>query len=574
MALTRSKAAPARDTPDPIPPMTDRLNRSLRYACTLLALVAVSSALPVCAADAVLDAASARHLLARTGFGPSSREVESFEGLTRTQAVDRILRQTRTEPSTPPPDWTRDPGPMRPAGGPAATPEERKAYRELQRRRGADLRAWWMQEMASSPSPLTERMTLFWHNHFTSSQLKVVNADLMYRQNATFRANALGSFATLLHAAAKEPAMVIYLDSVQNRKAAPNENFAREVMELFTLGEGRYSEQDVKEAARAFTGWSLDRDTGDFLFRPAIHDPGVKTVFGRTGRFDGDAVLDLLLARPETSEFVVAKLWREFVSPSPQPDEVRRIAARFRAANYDIKVALHGLLLSDAFWSPDNRGVLVKSPVELVVGTLRTLELSPPDMLPFARAVSGMGQVLFAPPNVKGWPGGEAWINTDTLLARKQFLARIGSLRALPMQPGSVTAMVDIAQRRADVALARAVGGSRATQQSPGAMPVARSELAIARVDGGELATTLARDATARDRLEAAIAKGTRPLRFDAQAWADSIEGRGIVERLANAESLLLPLAPVTADVEEARAQREPAALVRAALLDPVYQLH
>src|SRR4029079_16811066 len=149
-------------------------------------------------------------------------------------------------------------------------------------------------------SPLTERMTLFWHNHFVSSQQKVRFARLMYAQNATLRANALGDFATLLHAASKDPAMLIYLDTAQSRKGQPNENFAREVMELFTLGEGNYSEKDIKEAARAFTGWSLDRDTGRYLFRPAVHDNGVKRALARSGSFDGDDGPDTILPHPRT----------------------------------------------------------------------------------------------------------------------------------------------------------------------------------------------------------------------------------------------------------------------------------
>src|SRR5207302_2809768 len=146
------------------------------------------------------------------------------------------------------------------------------------------------------------------------------------------------------------------LDSVQNRKGAPNENFAREVMELFTLGQGHYAEQDIKEAARAFTGWSIDRDSGTFMFRPRLHDDDIKTVFGKTDRYDGDAVLDLLLERRETSELIVAKLWKEFVSSDPSPREVQRIARVFRDAHYDLKIALRELLLSVAFWDPDHRG--------------------------------------------------------------------------------------------------------------------------------------------------------------------------------------------------------------------------
>ena len=198
--------------------------------------------------------------------------------------------------------------------------------------------------MLTTPSPLTEKMVLFWHNHFVSSLQKVRSPVLMYRQNALLRKHALGYFGDLLHEVAKDPAMVIYLDSASNRKGQPNENFAREVMELFTLGEGNYGENDIKEAARAFTGWSLDPDTGEFVVRPLIHDDGVKTVLGRSGNFDGDAVLDILLAQPQTAEFIVAKLWREFVSPTPDPAEVKRIARMFRDNRYNIKVALRALL--------------------------------------------------------------------------------------------------------------------------------------------------------------------------------------------------------------------------------------
>ncbi len=306
-----------------------------------------------------------------------------------------------------------------------------------------ELRAWWIEEMRVTPSPLTERMTLFWHNHFVSSAQKVRYARLMYAQNATLRANALGNFGTLLHAASKDPAMLVYLDGAQSRKQQPNENFAREGMELFTLGEGHYTEQDIKEAARAFTGWSVDRDTGAYRYRPALHDNGVKAVFGRSGNLDGDAVLDLILERPETARFIVAKLWREFISPEPDPREVERIAQVLREHDYDLQPALRALFLSPAFWAEDNRGTLVKSPVELVVGTLRQLEVEPSASLPFAVAVAGMGQTLFAPPNVKGWPGGEVWINSTTLLARKQFLDRalrnIGfdAARWVAQQPGA-----------------------------------------------------------------------------------------------------------------------------------------
>jgi uncharacterized protein (DUF1800 family) len=268
-------------------------------------------------------------------------------------------------------------------------------------------------------------MTLFWHNHFVSSQQKVRSPQLMYRQNVLLRRHAFGNFTALLHAVARDPAMVIYLDSASNRKGQPNENFAREVMELFTLGEGHYTERDIKEAARAFTGWGVDPDRGEFVFRRIAHDDGVKTVLGRRGNLDGDAVLGILLAQPQTAELIVAKLWREFVAPDPDPGEVRRIAQVFRESGYEIRPALRALLTSDSFYEPGNRAVLIKSPVELVVGTLRQFSFATGEPLPFALGVAVLGQSLFSPPNVKGWPGGEMWINSTTLLARKAFLDRL-----------------------------------------------------------------------------------------------------------------------------------------------------
>jgi len=181
----------------------------------------------------------------------------------------------------------------------------------------------------------------------------------------------------------------------------------------------------VKEAARAFTGWSLDRETGEFTYRRIWHDYGRKTVLGRTGRLDGDDVLDVLLARPETANFIAAKVWREFVSPTPDAAEVSRWAAVFRDAKYEVKPLLRAALTSDAFWSPAHRGALVKSPVDLVVGTLRTFNIRPVDLRPAVFACAALGQNPFAPPNVKGWAGGDAWIDSATLLGRRQFVDRV-----------------------------------------------------------------------------------------------------------------------------------------------------
>ncbi len=370
-----------------------------------------------------LDYTDARHLLNRTGFGATDAEIRSVVGLSREQAANQLLRGALVKAITPAPASVGEFVSMR--GMRMLDDEARKAFVRRQFMTSVELRNWWLQEMLETPSPMTEHMTLFWHNHFVSSQQKVRSPVLMFRQNVLLRRHALGNFATLLHAIARDPAMVIYLDNAQNRKAQPNENFAREVMELFTLGEGNYSERDIKEAARAFTGWSIERDDGTFRFRRLQHDPGSKTVFGKTGDLDGDDVLDLLLAQPQCARFIVAKLWREFIAPEPDPREVERIAAAFFDAHYDIPTALRLLLTSDAFYAAANRAVLVKSPVELIVGTLRTFDVQTGELTPFSFLSATLGQNLFAPPNVKGWPGGESWINSTTLLQPKQFLERL-----------------------------------------------------------------------------------------------------------------------------------------------------
>jgi uncharacterized protein (DUF1800 family) len=221
--------------------------------------------------------------------------------------------------------------------------------------------------------------------------------------------------------------MLQYLDGAGSRKGRPNENFAREVMELFTLGEGHYSQRDVTEAARACTGWTLDPNTLGFQFNPKIHDDGDKIVLGQMRDFDGDQVLDILLAQPETATFITTELWREFISEAPDPVQIAAIVERFRASHYDIRTALRALFLSDAFWDERNRGVLVKSPAEFVVSAVREFNIgyADQDANALAAQVRNFGENLFYPPNVKGWPGGENWINSSTLLARKQFVEQL-----------------------------------------------------------------------------------------------------------------------------------------------------
>ena len=391
----------------------------MRAAAAAVLFLAAGSA---CAAP--LGEEGARHLLNRAGFGAAPAEVEAFAPLERGEAVERLLDGALRDATLAPPAFVDTAFVpfyrVRRMSADERAEERRKLVAE-----GFELRAWWLREMLATPSPLTERMTLFWHGHFATSQRKVRYGQLMYRQNTLLRREALGNFATLLHAIARDPAMLVYLDNAGNRRQAPNENFAREVMELFTLGEGHYTEADVKEAARAFTGWSLDRDTGQFVFRRLWHDDGEKTVLGKTGRFDGDDVLDILLARPETAQFVAAKLWRELVSPEPDAREVKRWAAIFRESHYEVKPLLRAILTSDAFWAQGSRATLVKSPVDLIAGTLRTSGLRPFELRPTVLACAALGQNLFSPPNVKGWPGGDAWIDSSTILGRKQWLERV-----------------------------------------------------------------------------------------------------------------------------------------------------
>lgn len=419
----------------------------------LICIVALLLAASVATAQTARDDSpmgfdDARHLLSRTSFAAQTADIENYTRLTRAEAVDRLLAETRRHAAYPAPAWTAK---YERVYRPDMTQEQRmQANRRELIERGLEIRTWWVAEMLSTPTPLTEKMTLFWHNHFATSQQKVRSAQLMYRQNVLLRSYALGNFGALLREISKDPAMLVYLDGAQNRKGAPNENFARELMELFTLGEGQYNEADIKEVARAFTGWSLEPETGEFRFRRGIHDDGEKTVFGARGRLNGDDIVTLLLRQPGTGEFIVGKLWQEFVSPEPSPAAVKRLATLWRDSNYEIKPLMRAMLLSDDFWSPANRASLVKSPVDLVIGSLRQFRFSVEDPAPFAIILRQLGQDLFGPPNVKGWPGGEAWLNTTTLLARKGFLNRL--FRADEMLKPTLAAGDDMAGKQDMVA--------------------------------------------------------------------------------------------------------------------------
>ena len=376
----------------------------------------------------------ARHLLNRTGFGATPEEIAEFAKLDRAAAVNRIVASAQAEPKTAPPYWTDEP-----VGGlftlrlmslKGMRGEDVKLEREAikrqqerqQKNRVSELKAWWWNEMIRTKSPVTERMVLFWHNHFTSEVDTVKSPELMYQQNALLREHALGNFGDLLLKATIDAAMIVYLDNNSNTKGSPNENYAREVMELFTLGEGRgYTEDDIKEAARAFTGWRVNDISKKFVFERNKHDAGEKTILGQTGRFTGEDVVRILLEHKGTSNFVTEKMWKAFVCEEPDQAEVKRIASKFLDSKYEIQVLLRELLLSDAFWAPVNRGNMIKSPADLVVGSCRMFETHPAQSFEISAFGKLLGQDLFAPPDVAGWKGGRYWIDANTLITRHQL---------------------------------------------------------------------------------------------------------------------------------------------------------
>lgn len=374
---------------------------------------------------AAIPQEEARHLLARTGFGASQEEINQYARLDYGQAVYQLLDQINPNPAVKPPIWLFEPLKLDRKQMKNASAEEKKAFRKARKIKELELKGWWVAEMINTKSPMTEKMVLFWHNHFTSSLNKVKQPVLLYRQNELFRKYAIGNYKALAHAICKDPAMLGYLDNFKSTKKSPNENFARELLELFTLGEGNYSEQDIKEAARAFTGWSIDRKTGEFMFRKRMHDSGEKLFLGRRGNFDGNDIIEIIFEQPEVAILLTTKIWKEFISEAPDKAEIERLAKIFSEKNYEMKSLMHELLMSDSFRDPENYAQLIKSPLDYIVGTLRVLEIPVKDGKAAAFASAHLGQNVFDPPNVKGWSGGLDWITSSSLLTRQQLLERM-----------------------------------------------------------------------------------------------------------------------------------------------------
>jgi len=298
-----------------------------------------------------------------------------------------------------------------------AEADRRKQQQQKNRQEIRSLNLKWLSEMINSPAQLREKMAFFWHGHFACR-----NLNSFYQQQLlnVLRDNALADFGTLLRAVSKTPAMLQFLNNQQNRKNSPNENFAREVMELFTLGRGNYTEQDVKEAARAFTGWGFNLK-GEFVWRPALHDAGTKTILGKSGNFTGDEVLSLLLEQKQTARFITQKIYRFFVNDTPDANRIEALSKRFYENGYQIASLMQDILSAGWFYDSANVGNRIKSPVELLAGLCRQLPMEIENEGALLLVQQALGQVLLYPPSVAGWPGGRSWIDSSSLLLRMRL---------------------------------------------------------------------------------------------------------------------------------------------------------
>ena len=357
------------------------------------------------------ERARVAHLLRRAGFGSSEAELDSYTALGFAATLDRLLNYEQVDDSA---------------------AEQQVATIQIERRNVEAARFAWLTRMLYTRRPLQEKMVLFWHTHFATAASKVRSADLMLQQLQLFRDNAMGNFETLLQQVTRDPAMLVWLDNNQNRKGKPNENYAREVMELFTVGIGNYTDADVKEAARAFTGYGTNRD-GQFAYSPDQHDGDDKTFLGVTKNWDADDILATLVRHPATPRFLTTKLFQFFVHDTPDPSTIDRLAATYTNSGFDMRAVMRDLLTGPEFLSPDAFRAQVKQPADLVIGALKALNVQNvgPDLPQTTRR---MGQDLLNPPDVSGWKGGDNWISSSTLLERFNFADRLATARG-PDQP-------------------------------------------------------------------------------------------------------------------------------------------
>ena len=353
-------------------------------------------------------------LLRRAGFGASPAELDRYAGLGVEATIDELLHPERVQE-----DFD------------ALLADLSGHLLDLQNLE--DVQTWWLYRMVRSRRPLVEKLTLFWHGHFAVANAKVANPQAMHNHLALLRERGLGSYRDLLLGVSRDPAMLIWLDGNTNRKNAPNENYGRELLELFTLGVGNYSEADVASAARAFTGWNLD--DGQFLFNKNQHDFGPKTFLGQTGPFDGGDIVDIVVGQRATAERITRKLFAFFAYPNPAPLILEPFVKAYLDSGADIRAVVGAILRSDAFFSDESRYGHIKSPVEFAIGAIRTLGAQARERGLIAMLRS-MGQDVLNPPNVAGWAGGRAWINSSTLLERFNFAARLATARGEPNDGG------------------------------------------------------------------------------------------------------------------------------------------
>jgi uncharacterized protein (DUF1800 family) len=364
--------------------------------------------------------AQARHLLNRAGFGVSAARLDRLATLSVTAAVDELVNFEAVPDNLVEPDWLtgwKEEDALRARFSDREKREE--AFRELRREQRAQidrLKHWWLGQMRATSRPLQEKLALFWHGHFATSAEKVRIPLANWQLNQVFRTHAAGNFRTMVFEVGKSPAMLQYLDNERNRKAKPNENWARELMELFTMGIGNYTEQDIKEAARAFTGYKHNK--GEFVFDERNHDFGPKTFLGRTGELDGRDVIETIMEQPVTARFIAGKLWNYFAGVPGNEEIVSGLAATLRENDYELKPMLRQMFLSRAFYSEPVMAGQIKSPAQFLVMLLDELDRPMPARQVTSPLMRALGQDLLQPPNVKGWEGNRAWINSNTLLLR------------------------------------------------------------------------------------------------------------------------------------------------------------
>lgn len=375
----------------------------------------------------------AAHLLRRAGFGGTADDAAKLASGSMNAAVDSLVNfQAAPAPA---PTGIYDPREaLRENFGVTLkalmgdSTERREIFKEImkgERQSLIGIQNWWLNRMLSSPAPLQEKMALYFHGHFTTAAIqKGVTPQMIVDQNQLFRTSALGNLRELTWQVSTDPAMLLYLDNAKNEAQHPNENYARELMELFTLGVDHYTEQDVRESARAWTGWVVVRRTGKARFLNGRHDNGSKTFLGQTGNFSGRDIVDIIYRQPGCADFWASSLLNHFVYNNPEPQLIEAVAALLRKNDYNLKPVLSTLLRSNVFYSQRAYRALVKSPVEFVVGTYKALGIAPIDERA-QRALAQMGQILFYPPNVAGWPGGANWLTSQTTIVRENFVASL-----------------------------------------------------------------------------------------------------------------------------------------------------